>query len=311
VPGDPGHIEELHRAGAIGLKAFMCESGIDDFAKADLPTLRAGMQRAAGLDMLVAVHAEFDPPPQTAGAGWRDYVASRPVSLELDAIQAATDIAGETGCRLHIVHVSSGSGVALITEARARGVDVTCETCPHYLVLTEDDLERLGAAGKCAPPLRQKAERDDLLTRLRAGEVATIGSDHSPSPPEMKTHANFFKVWGGISGCQHLLPLLVDLELDPQLIARLTGSAVSERFRLPQKGKLEIGCDADLVLIDGAGGLEITAGSLEYRHRQSAYIGRRVHGRISRTILRGRTVYLDGRIVAAPSGRLLVPTGLT
>jgi allantoinase len=212
VPGDPGRIEELHRAGAVGLKAFMCESGIDDFAKADLPTLRAGMERAAELEMLVAVHAEFDPPPHTAEGGWRDYVASRPVSLELDAIQTAIDIAGETGCRLHIVHVSSGSGVALITEARARGVDVTCETCPHYLVFTEDDLERLGAAGKCAPPLRQKAERDDLLTWLRAGEVRRRGSDHSPSPPEMKTHANFFKVWGGISGCQHLLPLLVDLD---------------------------------------------------------------------------------------------------
>ena len=140
----------------------MCNSGIGDFAAVDEATLRAGMKRAAELDLLVAVHAESEEmtsaltgAARAAGrTGVRDYLDSRPIAAELEAIRRAIELAAETGCRLHIVHVSCGSGVALVAEARARGVDVTCETCPHYLVLTDEDMERLGAVAKCAPPLR-------------------------------------------------------------------------------------------------------------------------------------------------------------
>src|SRR5262249_23672285 len=143
-------------------------------------------------------------------------------------------------------------GLSLIVEARARGIDVTAETCPHYLVFTDADMVRIGAVAKCAPPFRDAEERAALLAHVQAGRVDTIGSDHSPSPFSLKSHFDFFKVWGGIAGIQHLLPLLLDLGLDPTLVARLTAEQVARRFRFAGKGRLAVGYDADLVLIDVA-----------------------------------------------------------
>ncbi len=308
VPENLDRIEALRDAGAVGLKAFMSGSGIDDFPKADAGTLRAGMEKAASLDMIVAVHAEIDHPELAHGTTVRDYLDSRPIAMELEAIRSALDIAGETGCALHVVHVSSAEGLRLIHEAAHEGVDVTCETCPHYLVLTAEDVERLGAVAKCAPPLRADADRLALLDRVNAGFVDTIGSDHSPSPMSMKTDPDFFKVWGGVASCQHLLPLLFDVGLGPDLIASLTARAPAGRFRLSSKeGWFAIGADADLVLFDPAGRTHVTEDSLQYRHKLTPYLGRTLRGAVRRTILRGRTVALDGRPVGEPGGRLMVP----
>jgi allantoinase len=386
IPGHVDDLEPLAAAGVIGFKAFMAHSGIDDFPKVDLATLRAGMSRAARLGLTVAVHAEFDRPRDSAadaaaaaaeapaslgaragadaagahsidaaaagarGTSVRDYLASRPIDSECDAIRAAIDIAADTGCALHVVHVSSGRGVSIIAEARARGVDVTGETCPHYLVFTDADMERLGAVAKCAPPFRDAAERAALIDHVRGGRVDTIGSDHSPSPWTLKTHDDFFRVWGGISGIQHLLPLLLSggasatasdsgsgrgaasdaslgVGLEPALVARLTAENVAERFRLPGKGRLAVGFDADLTLVDlggraaaeavdagtrhggddSRGGYEVTAESLFYRHRISPYVGRHLSARVCRTIRRGQTVFDSGRITADAGGRLLLP----
>jgi allantoinase len=312
VPGHVGDLDALVACGAIGFKAFMAGSGIDDFPKVDLGTLREGMRRVAAFGLPVAVHAEFDRDGSGTGTSVADYLASRPVESECDAIRAALAIAEDTGCALHVVHVSSGRGVALIAEARARGVDVTAETCPHYLVFTGDDMERLGAVAKCAPPFRDAAERAALIDHVRAGRVDTIGSDHSPSPWTMKTDANFFRVWGGIAGVQHLLPVLLTeggthgFMLD--LIARLTAANVARRFRFPAKGSLAIGCDADLTLIEMGGGHEVTSESLFYRHRVSPYVGRTMHARVRRTLRRGRTVFHDGRIMVESGGKLLRPS---
>jgi allantoinase len=198
--------------------------------------------------------------------------------------------------------------VAAVVEARAQGVDVTCETCPHYLVLTEEDMITLGAVAKCAPPLRSAQDQQVLLTALR--EVSTIGSDHSPSPPEMKEQENFFRVWGGISGCQHLLPLLIDLGIDRQLITELTAENVVSRFRIPGKGKLAVGCDADFSLVDLQQEEQITSESLHYRHRQSPYVGRTLRSRVVATFLRGQRIFENGNVFAEPAGRLVRPTPL-
>lgn len=321
VPENLDHLPALAERGVIGFKAFMSNSGIADFARADTATLRAGMRRAAQLGRLVAVHAESEVLTQQlaqvriAAGRWtiRDYLDSRPVAAELEAIRMAIDLAGETGCALHIVHVSSGAGVALVTAARATGADVTCETCPHYLVLTETDVEALGAVAKCAPPLRDAAEREKLWQRLLAGEITTVGSDHSPAPPDLKTDPNFFKVWGGISGVQQTLPLLltegyVNRQAALSLLAKLTSFQVAERFGLPAtKGRLAPGADADLALVDLRQNFTVRTDGLFYRHRQTPYAGRVLTGTVVQTILRGTTLFKHGRIVSSPMGRLVKP----
>jgi allantoinase len=222
----------------------------------------------------------------------------------LDAIRAAIDIAANTRCRLHIVHVSSGRGVELVAAARSQGVDVTCETCPHYLLLTAQDMVAIGSTAKCAPPLRPQAEQKELRDRI--SEITTIGSDHSPAPPPMKRSENFFEVWGGISSCQHLLPLVQTSGLDEDRIGELTSANVAERFRLPQKGGIAVGKDADLTLLDPKDCFTVTAGGLNYRHQQTPYLGRKIP-RIIRTILRGQTIAADGKVNARPTGKLVRP----
>ena len=215
VPGNVDAMEELAARGVVGFKAFMSNSGIEDFARADDLTLYEGMRRAAALRLPVAVHAESE--AITAGlaararaegrSGVRDYLASRPVVAETEAIARAIHLAAAAGCALHVVHVSTGAGVALVAAARARGIDVSCETCPHYLVLCEEDAEALPGLAKCAPPLRPAAERDALWNAIAAGDLPMVASDHSPAPPELKEGDDAFAAWGGISGCQSMLAL--------------------------------------------------------------------------------------------------------
>jgi len=278
------------------------------------------MKRVAQTGLLVAVHAESESLTHKLSqerivrdqTSIRDYLASRPIGAELEAIRAAIDMAGDTRCPLHIVHVSSAEGVALITEAKKRGADVTCETCPHYLVLTDRDVEKLGAVAKCAPPLRSGDEQEMLWQRVLDGEVTTIGSDHSPSPPDLKRDANFFKVWGGISGVQHTLQLLITRgdQSDKALvgIAKLTSFNVAERFRLPKtKSKVCVGADADFSLVDLNQSITVAKEDLLYRHPQSPYVGRTLRGNVLRTFLRGRTIFQDGKVMAKPSGNLVKP----
>ena len=217
VPGGVEAMDELAARGVVGFKAFMCASGIDDFPAVDDLTLYDGMCRAATLGLPVAVHAESE--VITAGLAQRaradgrtairDFIASRPAVAELQAIARAIALADESGCSLHVVHVSTGRGVALVAAARARGVDVSCETCPHYLVLTEEDAEVLGNVAKCAPPLRPREETAALWQALQDGTLPMVASDHSPAPWALKSGDDAFAAWGGISGCQTMLSLLL------------------------------------------------------------------------------------------------------
>ncbi len=314
VPGNLDALETLRDRGVVGLKAFMSNSGIEDFEAVDNVTLRNGMRKAAELGMIVAVHAESEAMTReltekalaSGGTSVRAYLDSRPIAAELEAIHRAIELAGETGCKLHVVHVSAASGVRLVADARRNGVDVTCETCPHYLVLTDEDMMAVGALAKCAPPLRSAAEQRELRRSL--ADVATIGSDHSPSPPEMKECSNFFEVWGGISGCQHLLALLCGLEeISPPEIARLTSLGVAQRFGLGLKGGIEIGKDADFVLVEMNANENITTESLHYRHKQTPYAGRKLDARIVHTFLRGQSIFQDGNFATRPFGRFVRP----
>ena len=321
VPGNVDKLEELSQRGVVGFKAFMSNSGIEDFPRADDRTLREGMKRAAALGKIVAVHAESETITSQLAqekiaqgkTSIRDYLDSRPIHAELEAIARALEMAGETGCALHIVHVSCGAGVALIVSAKNNGVNVTCETCPHYLALTEEDMLRLGAVAKCAPPLRPESVQAALWQYLQTEQITTIGSDHSPSPPEMKQESNFFKAWGGISGLQLMWPILlteghVKRGIALPLLSRLTSFNVAARFNLsPEKGRIAVGVDADLALVNLSETFEVKAQDLLYRHRHSPYIGRALTGKVVQTMLRGQTVFKDGKIVSKPMGRMVRP----
>ena len=360
VPGNRDDLSELAECGVIGFKAFMADSGLPEFPRADDLTLFEGMQKAAQFGLPVAVHAENHElvSRRGTGTGVRDYLASRPVLAEVEAIQRAAVLAGEAGARLHIVHVSSSRGVAAALEARARGVDISIETCPHYLYFTEEDMVRIGAVAKCAPPLRAAAERDALWAAVLGGDVDMVGSDHSPAPLEIKRGEDFFRVWGGIAGVQSTLGVLLgagekwggppgphatprsrssglpdpangqpftprpttEEELAPSAetslgaastsacattIAALTAANPAHRFRIANKGKLAVGFDADFTMVDLDAEYTVTRESLFQRHKLSPYLGATFRGVVRRTVLRGETIFADGKIVGEARGRMV------
>ncbi len=305
TPDSLDHMEAMAEAGAIGFKAFMCPSGLDEFQSANPSTLRKGMEIAARLGLPVAVHAE-DPetirrhqiahlPTATDMRAWLD---SRPIEAELSAIRIAIELAGETGCDLHIVHVTCPEGIDLVTEAKARGIRVTVETCPHYLLLDDTAAIEIGPPAKCAPPLRSAQKVAGLWRQLIAGHIDTIGSDHSPSPPELKQGDDLFAMWGGIAGIQHGLPLLLShgINLTPQL-----SSNVASRFRLPEKGALTPRHDADFMVL-AKKPFEITRESLLTRHPISPYLGLSTIFTVAAAYLRGH------KVNSLTRGKFLSPT---
>jgi allantoinase len=298
TPDSLDHMEAMAAAGAIGFKAFMCPSGIDEFQDAPPSTLRKGMEIAARVGLPVAVHAE-DPeairqhqldhlPTATDMRAWLD---SRPIEAELSAIRIAIDLAGQTGCHLHIVHVTCPEGIDLVTAAKKQGVQVTVETCPHYLLLDDTAAIAIGPAAKCAPPIRSAATVNALWQKLLNGEIDTLGSDHSPSPLDLKQGTDFFAIWGGIAGIQHALPLL--LSQNQAIIPQLS-SKVATRFRLPHKGFLTPGHDADFILIEKKPNT-ITASQLLTRHPITPYLGMTHTHTITATYLRGKKVTAETR----------------
>ena len=318
VPGSVGQMAEMAAHGVIGFKAFMCDSGLPEFPRADDSTLENGMREAAALGLPVAVHAEDDATlarlsSEFGGTTAQDYLASRPVAAEAIAIARAIEIAGETGAKLHIVHVSSGSGVAKVLEGLSRGVDVSMETCPHYLFFTSADLDRLGVAAKCAPPLRDATEQGRLWSELLDGRIDIVASDHSPTDPSLKKDGDFQASWGGIAGVQSTLAVLFGRgfggrRLRFERIASLTAANPASRFGIKGKGSLSIGNDADLMLLDPARSTKLTTGRLLQRHPTSPYVGHSFVGTIVRTMRRGETIFENGKIVAKTCGRFVKPS---
>lgn len=308
TPKNLERLPELAERGVIGFKAFMCNSGLPEFPACDDATLYEGMRLAARLGLPVAVHAESEvltahmtQKMRRKGQSWREYLASRPIFTELEAIQRALLLAQETGCKLHIVHISSGAGVALASEAKARGVDVSLETCPHYLAFTEEDLERLGAVGKCAPPLRSAPEQERLWQEVLKDTVDLIGSDHSPCPPELKQGDDFFVLWGGIAGVQSTLSVMLTegwqrRGLALERIAVLLAQNPAERFGLAHKGRLAPDYEANFAMVDLSKSHTLRPLDLRYRHPISPYLGQTFQGVVESTWLRGEPVFVEGRI---------------
>lgn len=320
VPGRTEALHELADAGAIGFKAFMVDSALPDFPAADDATLFAGMQVAAAHGLPVAVHAENSALIRAGTDSLRrgacrdavSYLASRSPLAEIEAVARALLLAEHAGCAVHLVHLSSGSAVAMVEQARARGVDASCETCAHYLAFTVQDVERIGTAAKCAPPIRGSDEREALWLGIEDGTIAIVSTDHSPCPPAMKA-GDFLDAWGGIAAGQLLLRVLlsegaVDRGLPLTRVARVLSTVPAVRFGLPGKGRIEVGTDADLVLVELNARRRVTEAEIHHRHPSLCpYIGMALAGRPVRTLLRGRTIALGGELVGAPQGRLVRP----
>lgn len=306
-PGFVDRIPEMADAGAVGFKAFLCPSGIEEFPAADATTLREGMKLARAHGLPVSVHAEDPALLGSPGTdrSLRGFFQTRPKRSEVSAIRMACEIAGETEASLHVVHVTCAEGLEEIQRARSGGVDVTAETCPHYLLFDEDQAGEIGAPAKCAPPLRSRADVKALWRSLLAGHIHTLGSDHSPAPPSMKTGDDFFKIWGGISGCQHgLISWLGEFQHHyPHELARASdwlSRHPAERLRLPNKGRIASGFDADLTFVEF-----VEPGAPQpslYRHPRHLYEHFHPRARVRHVLRRGEWLVQSGQPVD-PRGR--------
>jgi len=199
----------------------------------------------------------------------------------------------------------------MVAEAKLLGVDVSCETCPHYLLYTENDMERLGGIGKCAPPFRTAEDRDGLWSLLADGTLPMVVSDHSPSTIDLKLGEDFFKLWGGISGCQSTRQLLLahaaERSVELSTVAAVTATNPARRFGMASKGEVAVGFDADLWLVDLSYEGTLRKHDLLYRNAFSAHEGQRIRGHTARTLVRGQTVFVDGRPAPTRTGRLIRP----
>ncbi len=325
VPGNLDKLEELSEEGVVAYKCFMATCGTDipnDFKNVDDYTLYAGMKKLAELDHMVSIHAENALITDRLGEEIAkqgkitaaDYVASRPVFTEVDAVKRALYFARETGCKLHFVHISTEEAIDEITTARNEGQDVTVESCPHYFTITTAQFEELGPVAKCSPPLRSKEEKEKLWNKLIEGKIDMLTSDHSPCPFEMKESAtnNMFEVWGGITGCQNNVDLMFDEAVLKRNVpvtdfVRMITANPAERFNIRNKGEIAVSKDADIILVDANQSYVVKKEDLYYRHQHSPYIGRTINCRVTKTFVRGNLVFdVNQGIVGDPIGQLVM-----
>jgi allantoinase len=322
VPGNLADLESLSRAGVAAFKCFVatCGSGIPgDFKNVDDFQLYEGMRVLAGTGDLLVVHCEnaalTDGLGNKARAAGKtklsDYVASRPVFTEVEAVRRVLLMARETGCRVHIAHNSCPESVDAIREAVANGVDATAESCPHYFLFATEELDAIGARAKCSPPIRDYLNQSRMWQYLADGKIDVIGSDHSPCTFDLKDKTNAFDAWGGISACQNSVDAMFDVAvkkrgLSPSLLARVMATNPAERFGLVHKGEIAVGKDADLVFIDPTQTYTVKAEELYYKNKHSAYEGRQIGCRVTRTMLRGNSIFArDEGVGQAALGRLI------
>jgi len=307
VPGNLDQLRPLHEAGVVGFKCFLLDSGVPEFPPLDEAGLRAALAELATFDGLLIAHAEdadvIAAAPEASGPSYAAFLASRPGAAEESAIGRLVSAAEDTGARAHVVHLADADALPILRRARADGVRITVETCPHYLTFAAEAVPDGATSFKCCPPIREAAHREALWAALTDGDIDLVVSDHSPCTADLKEldRGDFGAAWGGIASLQVALSAVWtgararDIPLD-----RVVGwmSAAPARLAgLSAKGSIAVGKDADLVAF--APDEHWTVGELAHRNPVTPYAGRSLTGAVRRTWLRGRPA--DG----SPIGRLL------
>jgi allantoinase len=319
VPGNAGELAGLHQAGVLGFKCFLVDSGVEEFPPLETRELQDVMRRLAALGALLIVHAEAPGPIAQAQehTGSLDprrygtYLDTRPATAEVEAIEEVVGLAEQTGCRVHVLHLSAAAALGVLADARARGVPVTAETCPHYLTLSADEIADGATACKCAPPIRDAGNQDRLWEALDAGLIDAVVSDHSPCPPDLKLpeEGDYLRAWGGISSLQLGLPVVWTAARERgrtlKDLARWMSAGPARIAGLPGKGAIAPGHDADLVVWDPDAERTVDPAALEHRHPVTPYAGRLLAGVVEATYLGGVEIYRQGEVLGANTGRLL------
>ncbi|MEF3355404.1 allantoinase [Paenibacillus sp. GYB006] len=311
VPGNDDDLQALAESGVIGFKAFLSTTGNKEFEAVDDITLLNGMKKIAALGKVLALHSEsaaitdwLKTEKEAAGlVSADDYLETRPILAEVEAVERALHYSEITGCALHFVHISSAAAVAKIEAAKNRGMNVSVETCPHYLLFNHNSLRERGSIAKCAPPLREAREQQRLIALLVDGKFDMLSSDHSPCPYDMKDPKdyNLFQAWGGISGGQFTLLSALELAIAHDIpltqVAAWTASNPAERFGLAgSKGSIAIGMDADLAIVDLSKTFTVTEENYYAKHKQSLYIGHTFPCSVTGAIVRGHIVVHEGEV---------------
>ncbi|OLT47824.1 allantoinase [Saccharomonospora sp. CUA-673] len=300
VPGSLGALRPLHDEGVFGFKCFLLHSGVDEFAPLDEAQLETAMRELAAFDGLLIVHAEdadvIERAPQPSSRRYADFLDSRPQEAENTAIARVLRLARETGARVHILHLASAEAVGLIAEARADGVAVTAETCPHYLSFVAEEIRDGATEFKCCPPIREAANREQLWQALGDGVIDCVVTDHSPCTPELKRFdsGDFGVAWGGVAGLQVGLPAVWTgaRQRGFTLADVVTWMALrpAEQVGLDHKGRIAVGCDADFAVFAPDDAFVVDRTRLRHRNPVSAYHDRPLAGVVRSTWLRGREI---------------------
>jgi allantoinase len=311
VPGNTGELAKLWEAGVVGFKCFLVHSGVDEFPNVSESDLREAMPELARLGAMLIVHAEVPGPIEGAccqtsadaqiDRSYGTFLRSRPRAAENEAIELMIRLSLDTGCRIHIVHHSSADALAMLRAAKASPAQITVETCPHYLHFAAEDIADGATEFKCCPPIRERANREQLWQALGDGTIDMVVSDHSPCPPAMKLReeGDFMKAWGGISSLQLRLPVMWT-EADARgftinhLAEWLCGAPARQVRLAQQKGSIRVGHDADLVIWNPHREFRVTPEVIQHRHKLTPYAGETLRGVVEKTFLGGQMVYDDG-----------------
>ena len=311
VPDNLADLAPLHDAGVFGFKCFLAPSGVEEFPHLSPEEFRRAMGRTAALGALMLVHAEdarvLQAAPAPNGRAYSDFLASRPRQAEDEAIAEVVDAVRSTGGRAHVLHLADGRALPAVRAARTAGLDVSVETCPHYLVFSSADVPDGATEFKCCPPIRDDEDRQRLWDGLRSGDVQLVVSDHSPCTPDLKCldTGDFGRAWGGIASLQVGLPVVWTAARERGLglaqVVRWMATAPADRVGLASKGRIAPGADADFCVLAPDEPLVVDPAALHSRSPVTPYAGHRLLGQVRATWLRGGPVDLS----TEPSGRLL------